>query len=141
ESTVRMAEAMAAGAARPSVEVLPLHVRRTDDTRTVTEVLDAACVAVGSSTLNMGMMPSLARTLTYLKGLKPQNKAGFAFGTHGWGRGGPEAVQEYLEAMKFDILREPYKVQWRPKETDLDECRRLGAMLADKAEAIAAAAS
>lgn len=35
-------------------------------------------------------MPRMAATLTYLRGLKPLGKAGFAFGSHGWAAKGTE---------------------------------------------------
>ena len=104
---------------------------------TPTEVLDAATVAFGSSTLNQGMMPMAAAVLTYLKGLRPAGKAGFAFGSYGWGKGGPEAVNEFLEAMKWEIVRDPLKTQYRPTPEVLDECRETGRSLAEKAKEIA----
>jgi flavorubredoxin len=35
--------------------------------------------------------------------------------------------------MKFDILAEPVQVQFSPTEETLEECRRAGSLLADKA--------
>ena len=69
-----------------------IHVRRSNLTRIAAEVLDAAAVAFGSATLNRGMMPMAAAALCYLEGLRPLGKAAVAFGSYGWGRGGPEAV-------------------------------------------------
>ena len=71
-------------------------IRRSNLTRIAGEVLDAAAVAFGSSTLNRGMMPMAAATLSYLEGLRPRNKAAWAFGSYGWGHGGPEAVDQAL---------------------------------------------
>jgi flavorubredoxin len=133
EGTTRMGQAIVEGATIPGVEARLLHVRRTHDTETVTEVLDAAALAVGSATLNMGMMPSVARTLTYLKGLRPENKAAFVFGTYGWGKGAVEELSAFLEEMKLEIVRDPIKVQWRPGEEDLDACREAGRLLAERA--------
>ena len=60
-------------------------------------------------------------------------KAAFAFGSYGWGKGGPEAVEEYLRAMKWEILREPLRAQFRPTREVLGECREAGKKLARKA--------
>ena len=78
-----------------------------------------------------------AAVLTYRRGLRPANKAGLAFGSYGWGGGGPEKVEEYLRAMKWEVLREPLKAQYRPTARVLDECRAVGRMLAERAAALA----
>ncbi|MEA3402900.1 MAG: FprA family A-type flavoprotein [Armatimonadota bacterium] len=137
-STDRMAHEIVRGAAREGVEVRLFDLSRTDRTVLATEILDAAAVAVGSPTLNMTLMPGVAGLLTYLKGLSPKHKAGFAFGSYGWAPGGPREVQEYLEAMSVEILREPLTAQWRPGEDALAQCREAGRMLADHAEEAAA---
>ena len=68
------------------------HLRHTSLTQLAAEVLDAAAVAFGSPTLNRGLMPAAAAALSYFAGLRPQGKAAVAFGSYGWGPGGPEAV-------------------------------------------------
>jgi len=75
--------------------------------------------------------------LTYLKGLRPINKTGLAFGSYGWSKGGPEAVDEDMKAMKWEVLREPIRAQYRPTVEVLDECRAAGRMLAEKAKEMA----
>lgn len=135
-STRQMAEAIIAGAAIEGVEAKLVFIRAAGLTEIATEVLDAAAIAFGSATLNMGMMPMMGATLTYLKGLRPTGKAGFAFGSYGWGKGGAEAIDEYLKTMNFEILREPLKSKWRPDESVLDECRHAGRALAEQAKAV-----
>jgi len=134
DSTGRMARAILAGASLPGVEAQLIHVRNSNLTRIATEVLDAAAIAFGSSTLNQGLMPMAAAVLTYLKGLRPVGKVGLAFGSYGWGAGGPKAVDEYLKAMKWEVLRAPLKAQYRPTPEVLDECHAAGTMLAEKAK-------
>ena len=92
ESTAAMAEAILDGAAQPGVSASLISIRRSNLTHIAGEVLDAAAVAFGSATLNRGMMPMAAATLCYLEGLRPLGKAAVAFGSYGWGPGGPEAV-------------------------------------------------
>ncbi len=138
DSTGEMARAIHEGASLPGVAAELIHIRRSSLTRIATEVLDAATVAFGSSTLNQGMMPMAGAVLTYLKGLRPAGKAGFAFGSYGWGKGGPEAVDECLKAMTWEILHDPIKSQYRPTRDILDECRSAGKVLAEKARAMGA---
>lgn len=132
-STERMAEAVVEGARRHDVAVQLHHVRESHITAVATDMLDAATVAFGSSTLNGTLMPQMAAVLTYLKGLRPKGKAGFSFGSYGWAKGGARDVQGYLEAMKCDLLREPIQVQFVPTQEDLDACREAGEQLAIKA--------
>jgi len=138
DSTGAMARAIHEGASQPGVAAELIHIRRSSLTRIATEVLDAAAIAFGSATLNQGMMPMAAAVLTYLKGLKPAGKAGLAFGSCGWSKGGPEAVEGYLKAMKWEILHEPIRAQYRPTPEVLNECFAAGKTLAEKAKATAA---
>jgi len=112
------------------LDVRLFHVGATTITRLATEILDAAAFAVGSPTLNGTLMPEVAQALTYLKGLRPAKKAGFAYGSYGWGRGGPEEVEEYLKAMRVELLRPVLKLQYKPTPEGLEECREAGRMLA-----------
>ena len=133
KSTEMMAEAILEGAQAeggPALEAKLFHVRATTITRLATELLDVAAFAAGSPTLNGTLMPAVADALTYLKGLRPANKAGFAFGSYGWGRGGPEEVEGYLQAMKVELLRPVLKLQYKPTPAGLDECRAAGRLLA-----------
>ena len=132
-STKRMAEAIVEGASIEGVEAKLIFVRAIGLADVATEVLDAAAIAFGSATLNMGMMPMMGAVLTYLKGLRPTGKAGFAFGSYGWGKGGAEAIDEYLKTMNFEILCEPLKCKWRPGNEALAECRAVGKVLGEKA--------
>jgi flavorubredoxin len=133
ESTAEMAQAIYEGAVCPDLEVKLIHIRRSNLTIIATEMLDAAAVAFGSATLNAGMMPMPGAVLTYLKGLRFREKAGFAFGSYGWSRGAPEDIHACLESMKWDLLRAPLKAQYRPTPEVIQECREAGRMLAEKA--------
>jgi len=136
-STKKLAEAVAAGAAEAGAQVELINVRESHITDIATEALDAAVFAFGSPTLNQTLMPQMAAALTYLKGLKPTGKMGRAFGSYGWGKGGPEEVNKYLEEMKVDIIGEPLKVQFVPGEDALGECRAAGRDMGEKAIALA----
>ena len=138
-STAQMAEALVEGATQAGVTAKLLALRASNITTLATEVLDAAVIAVGSPTLNGGMMPEVGAALTYLKGLRPTCKAGLAFGSYGWSKGGAKAVHDVLAEMKFELLREPLECAYRPTPDVLEECRRTGAMLAARAREVAGA--
>ncbi|MDI6774755.1 MAG: flavodoxin domain-containing protein, partial [Verrucomicrobiota bacterium] len=132
-STAKMARAILSGAEADDVDAKLFSVRDAHNTMLVTEVLDAAVLAVGSPTLNGGLMPQMASFLTYLKDLRPAGKAGFAFGSHGWARGGARDVQDYLKETGVTLLREPLDYRYAPDEKVLDECRQAGRILAESA--------
>jgi flavorubredoxin len=133
QSTRQMAEAIVEGALEEDVDVRLYSARTESLTRLATEVLDTAAVAFGSPTLNTTLMPQMAAALTYLKGLKPAGKIGFAFGSYGWSKGGAGAVEDYLKSMKVDVVREALQVQFAPTPEHLAECREAGRDLAVKA--------
>jgi flavorubredoxin len=136
ESTATMARAIVEGATQPGVQAKLIHLRRTNLTRLAAEVLDAAAVAFGSSTLNHNMMPAAAAALCYLEGLNPRGKSAFAFGSYGWGKGGPEDVDRRLRDIGWEILCEPIRAKYRPTEAILDQCRQAGNLLAEKVMAV-----
>lgn len=135
KSTGLMADAIYAGADQPGVSVKKYDLKYTSITKIADEAIDAAVFAVGSPTLNKGIMPKVAEALTYLKGLAPKNKAAVAFGSYGWAKqGGQHEVQEYLETMKCGMLTdEPLQCQFVPTDEVLAECRGIGARLAEVA--------
>lgn len=139
ESTSRMAEAICDGATINGVDVRIMHVRRCSLTEIATEALSASGVAFGSATLNRSMMPAAAAALNYIKGLNPPPKACFAFGSYGWGIGGPEHIHEALVKMKWETTRDFIKAKFRPTEEILDLCREAGRELAEAALAKCAA--
>jgi flavorubredoxin len=139
-STEAMALAIVDGAALPGVTVTLLKARTDHITLQATEILDTACLAVGTPTLNMGMMPEVGAGLIYLKGLRPVGKSGFAFGSYGWGKNGAQEVSEILKQMKVDLVREPLLSNYAPDAAILDECRAAGRLLGERALALAAAA-
>jgi len=129
-STEKMATAMTEGALEHEVEVQLVDINTSNRTKLATEILDSATIAVGSPTLNMTIMPEMAALLTYLKGLKPANKAGFAFGSHGWAPKGATEVETYLKAMSVEILQKPLTCKFVPTPEILEQCREAGRMLA-----------
>ena len=135
ESTAKMAEEIVRGAREKTdkVDVVLLHVRRNPLSRIAKEMLDAPCAAIGSATLNTQMMPRMAAVLNYVKGLKFREKSSFAFGSSGWGPGGPEGVAKWLEEVKYPVLTEPVKAVFRPTADVLAKCRAAGAVMAETA--------
>lgn len=138
KATEQMAQAILEGAQECDVEAQFFNVDSTHATKIVTEVLDCAAIAIGSPTLNNTLMPNMAGVLCYMKGLRPTNKRGFAFGSYGWSkRGGAAEVEEAMKEMKIDIMNEPIRSQYVPAPDVLAECRAAGRALGKYAEQFA----
>jgi len=135
-STRLMAEAVAEGARTLPVEVKLLNVDVTHDTQIITEVMDCAAFAAGTATLNMGIMPRMAATLTYLRGLKPLGKAGFAFGSYGWAAKGVDEAACFLATMQMAPVCEPLICRYAPDAETLEACRAAGRALAEVAHQV-----
>lgn len=131
QSTKMMAENILRGIESENIEAKFFNVRTTPLVDIASEVLDAGTIAFGSATLNMGMMPMMGAVLTYLKGLAPKNKMGASFGTHGWGKGAVEAIDEKLKEMNFENVAS-LNIRWKPDKKALLQCFELGKLLAKK---------
>ena len=125
-STEAMADEIAAGIAGQGVSVRPIHIRSSHRSEIMTEVLDAAAVVVGSPTLNNQLFPTVSDFLIYMKGLKPANKIGAAFGSFGWSGEAVKLINQELDAMKFDVIDPGINIQYVPDEKGLAACFELG---------------
>ena len=133
-STKAMAEAIAEGIADQGVQVKPIHIRSSHRSDIMTEVLDAKAVVVGSPTLNNMMFPTVADTLCYMKGLKPLNKIGGAFGSYGWSGESVKQIKAELESMNFDMIEPGMKIQYKPDAEGLKACHAYGAEIGQAVE-------
>lgn len=100
-STEAMANAIVEGLYEKGVEATPMHLRSWHRSDVITEVLDAGAIIVGSPTLNNGLFPTISDFLTYMKGLKPKDKVGAAFGSYGWSGESVKLINKELEAMSM----------------------------------------
>ena len=125
-STEMMANAIASGISAEGVDVRPMYLRKWHRSDIMTEVLDAKAIVVGSPTLNNGLFPTLADFLTYMKGLKPKNKIGAAFGSYGWSGESVKLIEKELAELKFDLIQPGMKVQYVPDSGNLDACHEFG---------------
>jgi flavorubredoxin len=125
-STEKMALAIADGLIRESICTKICNLRNTHRSEIMTEVLDAKAIICGCSTLNNNMLPLMADILTYMKGLKPVNRIGAAFGSFGWSGEAVGQINQYLEEMKFTLASPGLKVNYGPNAEDLKNCLALG---------------
>ncbi len=129
-STEMMADAIIAGLSESGVKARPFHLRKWHRSDIMTEVLDTRAVIVGSPTLNNGLYPTVSDFLTYMKGLKPQNKIGAVFGSYGWSGEAVKLIKKELEAMKFEIIEPELRIQYVPDKPGLESCYQFGKKIA-----------
>ena len=72
----------------------------------------------------------MADALTYLKGLKPRNLVGTAFGSYGWTGEAVGQMRDVLNAMKIDLIGEGLRVRYVPDSDVLGQCFDLGNQVA-----------
>lgn len=124
-STEKMADAVASGLNFEGIAVRPMYLRKWHRSDVMTEVLDAKAVIVGSPTLNSQPFPTVSDFLTYMKGLKPLDKIGAAFGSYGWSGEASAIIARELEAMKFEIV-DSVRHQYVPDKGGLEASYKLG---------------
>lgn len=129
-STAQMAKAIAEGVQQKGVEVVFLNQKHRSEI--ITHLLNGGALILGSPTLNNGIFPQLADYLTYIKGLKPKNLIGTAFGSYGWSGEAVTQLKESLENMGVEVFHEGIRVQYVPTSEDLDKCFQLGVDVAEE---------
>ncbi len=131
-STEKMADAFVDVLTQEGVDTKPMHLRNCHRSDIITDVLDAGAIIVGSPTLNNGLFPTVSDFLTYMKGLKPKNKVGAAFGSYGWSGEAVKLINKELEAMKFELIDPGVKIQYVPNEQSIEACHELGKKIAQR---------
>jgi len=131
-STEIMAEAVAEGLSAEGVRVKLMNIDDCHRSDVAYEVLDAGALIAGSPTLNNNMLPAMADILTYLKGLKPTNLIGTAFGSYGWSGEAMGQVMDVLTGMKVELLDEGMNVKYVPDADSLNRCLSLGAKISER---------
>ncbi len=129
-STEMMAKAIAEALAASGLRVRLLSMNDVHRSEVVYEVLEAGALIVGSPTLNNNILPQMADVMTYLKGLKPANLIGAAFGSFGWSGESVKDLEAMLKEMKVEIVADPVSAKHVPGEDILERCAHMGRAIA-----------
>jgi len=136
KSTERMAQAIAEGLINNNVDVKLLSLKKTHRSDVVKEILDCGALIAGSPTLNNNLFPTLADVMTYLKGLRPKNLIGAAFGSYGWSGEAVGQLERILTEMNIKIAGESISVKYAPDDKALEQCFKLGKSIAENLKAL-----
>jgi flavorubredoxin len=132
DSTRAMAKAVGEGLSEGGADPRLCHARGCHRSDVMTHLLQAGALLVGSPTLNNGLFPTVADHLTYMRGLRPRNLVGAAFGSYGWSGEAVKAIEAYLTEMDVELVEEGLRVKWVPTGDDLARCRELGFAVAHR---------
>jgi flavorubredoxin len=131
-STEKMAHAIGAGLRDVGVSTNMVNLQVHHRSDVMTQVLDAKAVVLGSSTLNNGLLPRMAGFLMYMRGLKPANKFGAAFGSYGWSGEAVNLMNTALEDMRIEVIEEGLRLKYVPDDESLEECVAMGRRIGEK---------
>jgi len=131
-STEKMARAIVDGISSTNVEAKLYRIPSSDRGDIIGDLLEAKGILVGSSTINNGMLPTLAALLEDLKGLKPRGKIAAAFGSYGWAGGSAKVIEESLRQAGMEIASPSMSVNWVPNKEEIQKCYEFGKSFAAK---------
>ena len=131
-STEKMARAIVDGISSTNVAAKVYRIPSSDRGDIIGDLLEAKGILVGSSTINNGILPTLAPLLEDLKGLKPRGKIAAAFGSYGWAGGSTKVIEESLRQAGMEIAYPSMSVNWVPNKEEIQKCYEFGKSFAAK---------
>ncbi len=129
-NTEKMAEAVAEGArSLPSVEVEMKYFAKPED------LAKADAIIFGAPTYYHEMSVPIKQILEEAgkANVHLEGKIGAAFGSYGWSCEAPRLILEILKnRFSMNIIAPELVVLYTPNEAKLEECRKLGRLVAEK---------
>ncbi len=120
-STEQMAREVAAAWGEKGLRVTLCSLKYSNVSDAINDIVEAKYVALGSPTLNSGILPTMGAFLTYLKGLAPKNKVGFCFGSYGWKKDAQNEMQDILSKLGWNLPEPVVTLNWRPTAEGLKQ--------------------
>ncbi len=136
DSTKIMAESIAAGISQTDIDVAIMPLKTSHRSDIITELLEAGALIVGSPTLNGLILPTIADATTYIKGLKPKNLIGMAFGSYGWAPQSIKQLEQFLSDIDVEITSSSIKAKYVPDQDILELCRQTGFQTAEHLQSL-----
>jgi len=127
-NTGLMAKAIEEGAKSAGLEVL---IKKADEA-TPADVEKADAIAIGLATYKGAGMPTVIRYAESLAKVPLKGKVGTTFGSYGWSGEGPLVVAKMLSSYGMNVIEPSLRIKRIPEEEGLEECRKLGKLIADK---------
>ncbi len=129
-NTEKMAFALAKGFEKANIQTKVYKVSKSDVNEIMADIVDAKAVIIGSSTVYGGMIANIAYLLEELRILKPKEKLGFAFGSHGWAKGAVPRIESTLLEVGFELFNDGININFLPTSEDENNLEDLAVELA-----------
>lgn len=123
-----MAKALEEGAKNAGLDVI---IKKVDEAAPA-DVEKADAVAIGLATYKGAGMPSVIKYVEGLAKVPLKGKLGTAFGSYGWSGEGPIVITNMLKGYGMNVIEPPLRIKRIPEEEGIEECRKLGRLIADK---------
>lgn len=128
ENTRKMSEYIVEGIrqADSKVNIKVYNIAHSDKNDVITDVFKSKAVLLGSSTINNGILTSIAGLLEEMRGLKFKNKKASSFGSYGWSGESVKMMNELLQKAGFDLVGDGIKALWTPDGEAEKACIEFG---------------
>jgi len=131
-STKKMAYKLSEGLSEVGVQVTMRSLNTNDISDVLTDVLTSKMVLIGSATLNNEMLPTMGKFMTYIKGLRPKKRLGFAFGSYGWAANKvSKDIEMIMHEMKWEVPIDCRSIKFIPDDDELNEVKETGRKLGE----------
>jgi flavorubredoxin len=128
-STQKIAYKLFEGIEETGVPISIMNLRANHISDIIKEILYSKLILIGSPTLNNTMLPTMGGFLTYLKGLKPQNRIGFVFGSFGWSGQAVGEIEKTLSDLSWELPEKSVNINYIPDRQELSEIKNIGKKL------------
>ena len=125
-STEKMARKIVEGITGEGVSVQLFDVAESDRTEMIYALFSAKGYLFGSSNHDSGLLPNIVAFLDFLKGLKPKNRIGAAFGSYGWSGLAVKQLETILQEAGIEQKQPSLAVQYAPDAEGLESCYEFG---------------
>jgi flavorubredoxin len=128
ENTRKMSEYIVQGIkqADSKVNIKVYNIAHSDKNDVITDVFKSKAVLIGSSTINNGILTSIAGLLEEMRGLKFKNKKASSFGSYGWSGEAVKMMNESLQKAGFELVGDGVKALWTPDSDAEKGCVEFG---------------
>lgn len=120
-STEKIARNVKATFEKNDVPVVFRSLKTSHISDIIADILEAKYVAIGSPVLNNQVLPTVAALLTYIKGLKPKSKVGFAFGSFGWNHVAINDIESLMNDLKWTMPTPSVSVKYIPTKENISD--------------------
>ncbi|MCL1974918.1 MAG: FprA family A-type flavoprotein [Firmicutes bacterium] len=118
-STEAMAQTITQAFTDEGLEVEQMNLQANHMSDVMVALLAAKYIAIGSSTINNQMLPSVAGFLAYMKGLTPRNRIGLAFGSYGWSGQSATQISEIMNGLGWAQPLPAQRIRYIPNKESL----------------------